>query len=235
MSQKLIWIIVVIIVGTSVYFALNQQPSPSLSQITNFEECARAGYPVGESNPAQCWTPEGKHFVEEVSQVPFPISGPITISGEIACLSKIGGGAQTMECATGLKGTDDRYYTLKNLFKLDPEYKFSSSGLRVEVSGTFSREEVKSPDGNRYDVVGVIDVTSIKEIRTNPTPPLSKSCFKTGCSSQICADSEVITTCEYRSEYECYQTTRCERQASGACGWTQSPELISCLAKPNQN
>ena len=66
----------------------------------------------------------------------------------------------------GLKGIgiDRRYYGLKNLFKLDPEYKFSVGGLRVEVSGTFSPGEIKGPDGTTYDVVGVIDVTSIKEI-----------------------------------------------------------------------
>lgn len=133
--------------------------------ITNFEECTRAGYPVGESYPRQCWTPDGKHFVEEIERGPLPASGLITVSGEMTCLPKTGKGAQTMECAMGLKGKDGRYYGLKNLFQLDPEYKFSVGGLRVEVSGTFSPEEIKGPDGNKYDVVGVIDVTSIKEIR----------------------------------------------------------------------
>ena len=61
------------------------------------------------------------------------ITNPITISGEISCLPKTGQGAQTKECAMGLKGIgiDRRYYGLKNLFKLDPEYKFSVGGLRV--------------------------------------------------------------------------------------------------------
>ena len=81
----------------------------------------------------------------------------------MTCLTKTGQGSQTLECATGLKGTDGRHYGLKNLFKLDPEYKFSVGGLRVKVSGTFSPEEIKGPDGNKYDVVGVIDVASIKE------------------------------------------------------------------------
>ena len=35
-------------------------------EITSFQECADAGYPVGESYPRQCWTPDGKHFVEEI-------------------------------------------------------------------------------------------------------------------------------------------------------------------------
>ncbi|HEX6730682.1 MAG TPA: DUF6748 domain-containing protein [Pyrinomonadaceae bacterium] len=56
-----------------------------------------------------------------------------------------------------------------------------------------------------------------------------KRCIKTGCSKQICADEEVVSTCEYRSEYECYRTARCERQANGECGFTKTPELTRCL------
>jgi hypothetical protein len=56
-----------------------------------------------------------------------------------------------------------------------------------------------------------------------------KRCRKTGCSQQICADEEVVSTCEYRSEYDCYRTARCERQASGECGFTKTPELTRCL------
>lgn len=41
--------------------------SPKTSQdITSFEECIEAGYPVMESFPRQCNTPEGKNFVEEI-------------------------------------------------------------------------------------------------------------------------------------------------------------------------
>ena len=100
----------------------------------------------------------------EQGLLPTPTSGPIVVSGEMTCLSKTGRGVQTAECAMGLKGIDGRNYGLKKPFKLDPEYKFSVDGLRVQVSGTFSPEEIKGPDGNKYDVVGVIDVTSIKEI-----------------------------------------------------------------------
>lgn len=166
MNKKFIWVIAIIIIlaSTGIYFRLNRQSSPPSHKITDFEECARAGYPVGESYPRQCWTPDGRHFVEEIEQSISPASGTITISGEMTCLTKTGQGTQTMECAMGLKGTDGRHYGLKNLFKLDPEYKFSVGGLQVEVSGTFSPEEIKGPDGNKYDVVGIIDVTSIKEI-----------------------------------------------------------------------
>lgn len=58
-----------------------------------------------------------------------------------------------------------------------------------------------------------------------------KPCKKTGCSSQVCADHDVITTCEYRSEYACYKKAECKRQTSGDCGFTMTDELKSCLGK----
>ncbi|MDX2087334.1 MAG: DUF6748 domain-containing protein [Kofleriaceae bacterium] len=60
----------------------------------------------------------------------------------------------------------------------------------------------------------------------------SGSCFIGGCSGQICSDREgVISTCEWREEYACYQEATCERQADGACGWTQTAELAACLGE----
>jgi hypothetical protein len=59
----------------------------------------------------------------------------------------------------------------------------------------------------------------------------NKPCFKTGCSRQVCSDEEVITTCEYRAEYDCYKTAKCERQANGKCGFTDTPELRRCLRR----
>jgi hypothetical protein len=58
-----------------------------------------------------------------------------------------------------------------------------------------------------------------------------KPCFRSGCSSQVCTDHNVITTCEWREEYACYQKAACERQKNGECGFTQTPELKACLAR----
>jgi hypothetical protein len=132
---------------------------PSI-QIANFEQCVRAGYPVGESYPRQCWTLDQKHFFEEIKQNLPEDSDKITILGQISCLPKIGSGPQTLECAIGLKATDGKYYELKNLYKLDPQYKFSQDGLQVNVSGILSHEKIS---GKKYDVAGVIDVLSIRK------------------------------------------------------------------------
>jgi hypothetical protein len=58
-----------------------------------------------------------------------------------------------------------------------------------------------------------------------------KPCMKTGCSRQVCSDEEVITTCEFKPEYECYKKAACERQKNGECGFTQTPELTACLKR----
>lgn len=87
--------------------------------------------------------------------------------------------------------------------------------------------------GNHADVTGpagrsqTLTVTQFY-LRKSSAAAL-KPCIKTGCSGQICSDHAVITTCIYRSEYECYKKAACERQPGGNCGWTKTPELTNCL------
>ena len=58
-------------------------------------------------------------------------------------------------------------------------------------------------------------------------------CVVGGCSGQICSDQDgVVTTCEWREEYACYQDATCERQPDGACGWTMDGTLQACLGTP---
>ena len=54
-------------------------------------------------------------------------------------------------------------------------------------------------------------------------------CKISGCSGQICSDEDVMTTCEYKDEYACYKTAKCERQEDSRCGWTPTEELVACL------
>ncbi len=64
------------------------------------------------------------------------------------------------------------------------------------------------------------------------SPPVAAACYVGGCSSQLCSDSPgMASTCEYREEYACYRSARCERQSNGSCGWTPTAELNSCLKK----
>jgi eight-cysteine-cluster-containing protein len=56
-------------------------------------------------------------------------------------------------------------------------------------------------------------------------------CQVTGCSGQICADQEVITTCEYMPWYGCYKQSECGAfGANGGCAWKQTPAFVACMA-----
>lgn len=65
---------------------------------------------------------------------------------------------------------------------------------------------------------------------------ISNYCKVAGCSGQLCVPAieagNILTRCEYRAEYACYKTAKCEPRSNGGCGWTQTPELTQCLAHP---
>lgn len=100
MNKSLIFLVVLIIVGGA--FGLWYKSSknstvftPSL-QINSFEDCVTAGYPVAESYPRQCNSPDGRHFVEDIGNIlekqdlirltniqpGDKISSPLEITGE---------------------------------------------------------------------------------------------------------------------------------------------------------
>lgn len=78
--------------------------------------------------------------------------------------------------------------------------------------------------------------TSTKPVLTPTSTPLSKECFVGGCSNEICSErNDVVSTCIWREEFACYQKAVCERQTSGSCGWTKSPELNACLTSASES
>ena len=71
-------VIVLSIIGALLLaFAQNRQQGQLLS-ITNFDECAAAGYPIMESYPERCRTPDGRTFVNERQ---ITSNDPITFNG----------------------------------------------------------------------------------------------------------------------------------------------------------
>ena len=68
------------------------------------------------------------------------------------------------------------------------------------------------------------------------SPRLSdEKCVVGGCSGQLCLqvterqEDQIVSTCEWREEYGCYRTAKCEKQSDGKCGWTKTEELNKCL------
>lgn len=68
MSKNLfiLFIIIVILGGITLYFRVFKLSEAPVPIISDFEECVSAGYPVLESYPRQCKTPEGKTFTEDI-------------------------------------------------------------------------------------------------------------------------------------------------------------------------
>ena len=54
---------VILAIGGGTYYFVSQKIKKA-AQISNFEECAKAGYPVLQTYPAECKTPDGRVFSE---------------------------------------------------------------------------------------------------------------------------------------------------------------------------
>jgi len=58
-------------IAAGYYFGQDESPEPvPPALITSFEECAAAGYPIMESYPEQCRSPEGQNFVRVIPDMP---------------------------------------------------------------------------------------------------------------------------------------------------------------------
>ena len=62
---------------------------------------------------------------------------------------------------------------------------------------------------------------------------VDSECSTGGCSSQLCGKKgeveNVVTTCEYISDYECLKLTKCDCIQNN-CQWNQTSEYQNCLA-----
>ncbi|MDP3954030.1 MAG: Gmad2 immunoglobulin-like domain-containing protein [bacterium] len=211
--------------------------------VRNFQECADAGYLIMESYPRQCREPGGKTFSEEIGNElekqnliridsPRPnsiIKSPLTITGEAR-------GTWYFEASFPVELLDENgnriaihYAQAQDEWMTEDFVPFESilnfSGPSAGSKGTLILHKDNPSGLPEHD-----DQLRIPVIFGPSTSSgQAKSCIITGCSSQVCAEEEVITTCEYREEYACYRTAKCERQTDGQCGWTETQELTSCL------
>ena len=98
MKNKIfILLIIIIIGGAALYFIFPEKTEePPLPEISSFEECVSAGYPIMESYPRKCKAPSGKTFTEDIGNEleksdliridsPRPnqaIESPLSVQGE---------------------------------------------------------------------------------------------------------------------------------------------------------
>lgn len=85
----------------------------------------------------------------------------------------------------------------------------------------------KSTDGCNSCSCGAGGMVACTEMACAPAP---SACVVTGCSGEICADTNQPSPCLWTEAFACYKTATCARQADGACGWTPTADLNACLA-----
>ncbi len=58
----------------------------------------------------------------------------------------------------------------------------------------------------------------------------NSDCVVSGCNGELCIEkgAQLSSSCEYKNYYVCYNSTVCERQANGECGFTETPDFIEC-------
>lgn len=91
----------------------------------------------------------------------------IEVEGETVCLPhRDTSGPVTLECALGLQ-VGDKYYSIDTMLMASMEASelVKDTGNRVKVSGVYTPiEELSSNHWQKYNVEGIISVTSVEEL-----------------------------------------------------------------------
>lgn len=240
-------VLVVVFVAAFNYWDERVSNAPSV----DFQSCLQAGNPIMESYPRRC-TSGGETFVEDLGTIlekdqlirviePRPnsvVSSPLSVLGTArgtwffegsfpVILEAEDGTVLASGVATALSEwmTED-FVPFKTTFTFD-------AGAGGHAKLILKKDNPSGLPQNDDSLSFPVVVASGTEKIVGGVEGESgnaDTCVVTGCSGQICAESEMMSTCEYRAEYACYKTAKCEKQSSGQCGWSQTSELSVCLA-----
>lgn len=215
-----------------------------MQEVTTFQECEEQGYPVAESYPRQCRTPDGRMFVEELSN--------IDIKKDLIVVESLKSNEQ-ISSPLVVTGKARGYWFFEGSFPielLDLNGNILASGIAQAQSEWMTEEFVPFLATLDFDS-GSIEKGTLVLKKDNPSgllenddkleipimfeiePISSGDCRPTGCNLEVCSDESVITLCESKPEYACYPLAVCERQSSGACGWTETLKYKSCIVDLN--
>lgn len=151
MKQRNKWIligIVAVVIGLGMWW----YTSSKSNSINSFQACVDAGYPVRDSYPQQCATPDGRNFTQ-------PVSGTeTTIEGTVVCLPHLDtDDPQTLECAFGLKTGENTYYALRTQTSTSELSSSAGSDRTVRVTGS-----IKYEPSDTYKSSGTLTVDSFE-------------------------------------------------------------------------
>jgi hypothetical protein len=125
---------------------------------------------------------------------------------------------------------------LKLAESIDVSYISQPSVGQPEALGESTSLALANSAKKRSTGAATTKTTSVT-VNTSATPPAGNAapgCKIGGCSSQLCLNEEDpkdVSTCVWNEEYACYKTAKCERQKSGLCEWTITPDLQVCIEK----
>lgn len=109
-------------------------------------------------------------------------------------------------------------------------------GTLINKDGTIIEIKVISQNKNEYNLFKPTydQILSTFKFLDSSEAVTKNGCVVGGCSSELCveeSEGEIASICIYKDEYACYKNAKCERQAGGKCGWTETQELQACLAE----
>lgn len=69
--------LIVVIIGVREQWFFDQETNEiPVNKIINFKQCSELGYPIQETHPRRCVTPQGQSFIEEINQSPTSVVSP---------------------------------------------------------------------------------------------------------------------------------------------------------------
>ena len=214
--------------------------------INDFESCVQAeGSVILESYPRQCRSKNGNSFTEYIGNElelidliilnnPRPnqeISSPLTILGiargpwffegdfPVRLLDSRGNEVALGVVSASDEWTTDNFVSFRATLEFDAPILFKSGTLILEKANPSA---LVQNDAQLEIPINFQSKSALKKREKD-------KCVITGCSSQICSGSEVITSCQYFKEYACYKSAICKEQDNGECGWEVTKELAVCL------
>ena len=229
---------ILLLVVVVLYWYGNKVPT-----VSSFAICAEK-YPVMESYPRQCKTPDGRTFREDIGNelekdnlIRIETPRPNAVIGSPLVIRGVARGNWYFEASFPVRLVDASGKDLAREVAQAKGDWMTTEFVPFEATLTFTTPakglgalilEKDNPSG-LSEHADELRIPIVFAGRAPTTPPVAKSCVISGCSSQICGEEEMMSTCEFREEYACYRKAACERQTSGKCGWTDTAELRACI------
>lgn len=221
----------------------------------DFISCAENGFPVMESYPRQCVTPDGRTFVEALTAEddvktpdtdetgianlirvtsPSPqstLSSPFLVSGKARGNWFFEASFPAVLLDANEKEIAVMPITAQGEWMTEDFVPFSASmmfGTVTTNTGTLVLKKDNPSGLPEFDAEVRIPIVFDSSLVSEESVS-GGGCRPTGCSGQLCADQDLVSTCEFKKEYACYSSAVCKRQENGECGWTQTEALTSCI------